>query len=170
MNAWGKKSKREDYGNRLKFLNCTKQKYDWDNDQLNDDDEGLAKKDPVHPGLPAKITGVNLESECMDHGPAIQEEVVDDTTRAAAVRINSNLPCITGVDLTNKEEAEHQSSVDTVVVEDVDRDEEEEDYDYDMPPMSGRHDQDSDSNSKSEDKDEDNEDPINLPHSSSGGS
>ena len=63
----------EEYGKKLKFLNRTKQKYGWDNDELNDDD-GLVKEDPTHPDLPAKIPGVDLESECMDPGPAIQQE------------------------------------------------------------------------------------------------
>ena len=124
MNAWGKESKHQEYGNKLKFLNRTNEKYDWDNDELNDD-EGLDEEDPAHPNLPAEISGADLESECMNHGSPIQEEVVD-IMRAATARANANLSGITEVDFTNKEEAEHKAAVDAVVVEDVDKNEEEE--------------------------------------------
>ena len=48
MNTWGKKSKHEGYDNELKILNGTKQKYNWDNDGL-DDDEGLVEEASAHP-------------------------------------------------------------------------------------------------------------------------
>ena len=72
MNEWGKKLKCEEYGIKLKFPNRTKQRYDWDNDDL-DDDESIVEEDPAHPDLPTKIPGVDLESEYMDPRLAIQE-------------------------------------------------------------------------------------------------
>ena len=70
MNTWGKRSKREECGNKLKFLSCTEHMYNLDNDDL-DDNEGLAEEEPNHPDLPAKIPGLDLEIEYMDPGPAI---------------------------------------------------------------------------------------------------
>ena len=40
MNTWGEISKFKEYGNKLEFLNWTKVRYDWDNDEI-EDDEGL---------------------------------------------------------------------------------------------------------------------------------
>ena len=93
---------------------------------------------------------MDLGSECIDPAPAIQEEVINNTVRAAAARTNSNLPGCTSMDLTNNiQEADHLVAFDADVIEDVDKDKEEEDNDYDVPPMIGWHDQDPGSNSES---------------------
>ena len=34
VNNWGKRSKIEEYGNKLVFLDRHRQKYDWDNDEI----------------------------------------------------------------------------------------------------------------------------------------
>jgi hypothetical protein len=55
--------------NSLVFLNCKKQLYDWDNDNLQDN-KSLVNPDPdSHPGIPAKFPSINLESEqpCHHH-------------------------------------------------------------------------------------------------------
>ena len=43
MYQWVTQSKIEEYGNKLQFLNRTKQHFDWDNDELNNHE--LAVKD-----------------------------------------------------------------------------------------------------------------------------
>ena len=50
MNTWETRSKREEYGNKLEFLNQMKEEYDWDNDGIKSDD-GLVKDNPTHPDL-----------------------------------------------------------------------------------------------------------------------
>ena len=134
--------------NKLEFLNQTKDKYDWDNDDIKDDD-GLTKEDHTHPNLYAKISPMDLEDECMDPEPAIEEEVVDDTTRATTACTNTNIPGntvvsshIKGANLTSKldasQEATHQEGVDAIVVENVDEegdDEDEEDNNNAIPPF-----------------------------------
>eukprot|EP00957_Ditylum_brightwellii_P011675 881922-Ditylum_brightwellii.AAC.1 len=35
MNKWGKSQKNEDFRNKLEFLDCLKQKYSWENDDLD---------------------------------------------------------------------------------------------------------------------------------------
>ena len=43
MNQWVKITKKEDYGKKLTFINCTKEIYNWDNDELWEE-EGLIEK------------------------------------------------------------------------------------------------------------------------------
>ena len=62
MNEMGEESKHEEYGNKMKVLNCTKQRKIWDNDEL-DDDENLVKEDSAHPNHIAEIIRVGLEGE-----------------------------------------------------------------------------------------------------------
>ena len=54
-------SKIEEYGNKLQFLNRTKQHFDWDNDELNNHE--LAVKDwyVSHPVVPDDLPGIDLE-------------------------------------------------------------------------------------------------------------
>ncbi len=57
---------KEDITYSLTFLNCKKELYNWDNDDLQDD-EGLIKPDNhpdiSHPELPAEFPGVNIKLE-----------------------------------------------------------------------------------------------------------
>ncbi len=53
---------KENIKHSLTFLNCKKQLYDWDNDNLQDE-EGLIKDPNSHPKLPAKFPGMDLESK-----------------------------------------------------------------------------------------------------------
>ena len=62
VNKWGQKSDKANYGNTLKFRNRNKNKFDWDNHEL-EEDEGLIEdepKDDPYCSLPAKSPGVEL--------------------------------------------------------------------------------------------------------------
>jgi hypothetical protein len=67
INNWGKYHAKEDTKHSLVFLKRTKQLYNWDNNDLQDE-EGLVDSDlNNHPGIPAKFPGINLESEQPRH-------------------------------------------------------------------------------------------------------
>ena len=51
MKDWGNNSKRKDHGKFLQFLNIIKEKYDWDNDEL-EELEGLVEDEVSHPNIP----------------------------------------------------------------------------------------------------------------------
>ena len=39
MNWWGNKTNREEYGNKLQFLNKNEEQFDWDDHEFDDTDE-----------------------------------------------------------------------------------------------------------------------------------
>ena len=62
---WGKSSRSQQYGNKLEFLDRKKARFDWDNEDI-EEDEGLVEPDPnltTHPGILAEIPGVMTESD-----------------------------------------------------------------------------------------------------------
>ena len=63
VNEWGKGTKVIKYGSKLEFLNRHQEKFNWENGEL-DDDGVLVQEEPIaHPGIPAEIPGVMLESD-----------------------------------------------------------------------------------------------------------
>ena len=86
-NRWGKSSRSEQYGNKLEFLDRHKEKFDWDNEDI-EDKEGLVEPDPdqdTHPGLLAEIPGVIMETDRDSSRNAIEAVPVPDlATQAAA--------------------------------------------------------------------------------------
>ena len=66
VNKWGKSSRSTQYGDKLAFLNRQKEKYDWDNEEL--EDAGLIEDtgEVAHAEIPAEIPGVELESDRVD--------------------------------------------------------------------------------------------------------
>ena len=60
MNQWSESTKREKYESKLIFLNRTKEKYDWDNDELQYGE--VLIKDEYVPltGLPDKLPGIDI--------------------------------------------------------------------------------------------------------------
>ena len=65
VNEWGHKSNKANYGDTLKFQNRNKNKFDWGNNEL-EEDEGLIEdehKDNPYPSLPAEIPGVELDQD-----------------------------------------------------------------------------------------------------------
>ena len=58
INDWGKSQKNANFKNRLEFWDCLKQKYNWDNDDL-DVSGGKVEVAPeeVYPHIPAEIPG-----------------------------------------------------------------------------------------------------------------
>ena len=63
LNEWGSKSDKANYGTTLQFRNRNKVKFDWDNDELEEDEDLIEDeiRDNHHPSLPAEIPGVELE-------------------------------------------------------------------------------------------------------------
>ena len=61
----------------LKVLNITNDKYDLDNDKL-EEIEGLVEHEVPHPDIISEITGIELDSEQMVPGPAVKENKPTD--------------------------------------------------------------------------------------------
>ena len=68
----------------------TKEKYNWDNDEIKDDGN-LVEANLTHPDLLTKISGVDLKDEYMAPVPIIEEKVVNGTPRAAVACTHTNL-------------------------------------------------------------------------------
>jgi len=83
VDAWGKRYQKEECQNKVKFLNCQKLKYDWENDELPN--EGLLEDDVAHPDIPAEFPGLELENEMEVPGSAVTtiEECTADEAREA---------------------------------------------------------------------------------------
>ena len=68
VNKWGKSSRSIQYGDKLVFLNRQKEKYDLDNEEL--EDAGLIEDtgEVAHAEIHAEIPGVELESDRVNAG------------------------------------------------------------------------------------------------------
>jgi hypothetical protein len=76
-------------------LNRHKEKYDWDNDEVAEE-EGMLEDEP-YPELAAEIPGIELEDEQVGPVSAVQETEMSEAEMAIAAAVNSNLSEITGV-------------------------------------------------------------------------
>ena len=74
----------------LTFLNRKKQLYNWDNDDL-EDDECLVDSYIAHPGLPAKFPGINLKSEQPHHYQAVKVIEESNNKQIYAAQCNASL-------------------------------------------------------------------------------
>jgi hypothetical protein len=99
INNWGKSQKNEDFRNKLKFWDYLKQKYSWENDDL---DLGYGKVEEelvsnfTH--IPAEIPGVHMASHVQPDDGAIEAPPVPKMSYiAAAARANAGLAPTTGV-------------------------------------------------------------------------
>ena len=61
VNNLGRRSKRERYGRKLEFLNRKKEKFDWDNMELEDNNMVLLEDDVAHPTITDEMPGIELE-------------------------------------------------------------------------------------------------------------
>ena len=95
----GNTAKHEEYGNKLHYLNSTKQQFDWDNDEIENDEELVKDKPISHTIILAYLPGIELEKEVMDKpGPTVIECIGEThANHALADSANSNSPHTTGV-------------------------------------------------------------------------
>ena len=124
VNNWGGSSGKEDYSMKLEFLNRHRQQYDWDNDELTDD-AGLMADDVAHPDITAEIPGIELESEQIVPGPAVETVYVTDAEQAAAAAENAGFDDIAVAAPT---------TVDEVIIIEYDSDPTEPHQDNDVQP------------------------------------
>jgi hypothetical protein len=68
---WGRRHQKEDRAKTIEFLNRKRQQYDWENDDLKDN-EGLIEPDFAHPNIPAEFPGIDLESEQPHHNQVVE--------------------------------------------------------------------------------------------------
>jgi hypothetical protein len=87
---WGRHHQKEDKAKPLEFLNQKQQQYDWENDNLKDT-KGLVKLDNSHPDIPAKFSGINLESEQLHHHHILK--IIKDSSEehVCAAQCNASL-------------------------------------------------------------------------------
>ncbi len=130
-NSWGKQSRSKQFGNKLEFLDRNKVRYDWDNEEI-EEEEALVEppRTAAHPGILAEIPGVEIEADREDGTTTAIEAVPkpDLATRAAAARANANLAQNPGVPV-RKIGGVGKSKNDVIVIDDDSSDEEEDGYD-----------------------------------------
>ncbi len=91
VNNWGIQNAKENAKHSLVFLNRKKQLYDWDNDNLQDD-EGLVDPDSnSHPGIPVKFPDIDLESEQPCHHHVVEVINVSDKEWIHVAVLNASL-------------------------------------------------------------------------------
>jgi hypothetical protein len=103
----GKKAKQTRTKQRVQFLNRNKEKFDWDNDELDLSPDLVDPTPHETDVLPAELPGVLLESDYADHNAVQAPPQPDLAAQAAATLANANLlptngPEIAGV---NSDEA-----------------------------------------------------------------
>ena len=102
---WRKSSQSQQYGNKLEFLDRRKAKFDWENEDI-EEDEGLVEPDlnPItYPGILAEIPGVIMESGQEIATTDIEVVPVHDrVNQVAAARLNANFAQNPGVPLRKK--------------------------------------------------------------------
>ena len=130
LNMWGLTSRTTFFEDKLEFLNRIKSKYDWDNDDIVDDEEGLVDPEPTHTrhhGILSEIPRVDLESDEADESENKTENPIvpavpvlpDWSDRANAARDNSNLISTAGVVDEQIPRVNMYHEVDTDVEDDV---------------------------------------------------
>ena len=123
-NYWGKPHKNAGFKNNLEFWDCMKNKYDWDNGDL-DVSDGKFEVEPVgaYPHVPAEIPGVPMESDLQPGEGAVQANPIPKLSYLAeAARANAGLAPATGVsENTGVEQPTHN----VVYLTDADDDDED---------------------------------------------
>jgi hypothetical protein len=97
VNDWGWCHAKENIKHSLTFLNCKKQLYDWDNDDLQDE-EDLIEDPKSHPELPAKFPSINLESKQPHHHHLVEALEASNDEHINTAICNAfldDLPCNT---------------------------------------------------------------------------
>jgi len=88
VHDWARRSAHDEYKNKLVFLNRKKQRYEWDNDDLEEDND---LPEPAHPLIPAVLPGIDLVTDQVGHDDVIEVVEESDTERATAVLNNSGI-------------------------------------------------------------------------------
>ena len=141
INKWGRSSRSKQFGNTLEFRDRNKAKYDWDNEEIEEQANLVEPANTgAHPGILAEIPGVELETDHEDGTTAIEAVPKPDlATRAAAARANANLAQSPGVPVRKIAGVIKAKKTAVIVIED-DSSDEEDGYDTDatepgMPKM-----------------------------------
>ena len=74
VNSWEQNLQCNDLQNKLEFLNCVKQKYDWDVE--GSPVKGLVQEDQAHPDIIAEIPAIDLEVEQPGLDVAVEEDPI----------------------------------------------------------------------------------------------
>ena len=92
MNQSGIRFKRETYGRKLQFLNRSKDKYDWDNDEF-EEDEGLVEDTPLtRAEIKAEIPRIEMENEQMHITESpVQDQDITTGQQAEAAAENAQI-------------------------------------------------------------------------------
>ena len=63
VNKWGERTKREQYGKKLHFLNTHKMKFDWDNEELSEYEELMEYTPKTHQEIVSELPESEMEAE-----------------------------------------------------------------------------------------------------------
>ena len=70
VNKWGSQSWGKAYDSKVEFLNRTKDKFKWDNDDIPTGE--VTGEEPIYPSLIAEISGIELEIDFEDIENAVE--------------------------------------------------------------------------------------------------
>ena len=94
MNWWGSKNNGEEYENKLQFLNRNKEKFNWDNDEVSNNDELVEEASMTHAILLAELPGIVEENDFSDDDVPVQElRLVDNSILAANANLTKSQEC-----------------------------------------------------------------------------
>ena len=99
INDWGKSQKNTDFKNKLEFRDRMKNKYEWENEDL-DSEDGRVEEELVSPftHIPAEIPGVRMAAHVQPDTGAVEAPPVPTMLYLAAdARANAGLAPTTGV-------------------------------------------------------------------------
>jgi len=113
VNNWGLRSKRNRSAPKLEFLNRRKEKFDWDNDEMEDD--AMVEDEVIYPEIPAEFPGLLFDRGMSDDVVEVKPEL-SNAQLALAAAVNADIVEIntTGV----------PSLIDEVIIDDDDDDDE----------------------------------------------
>ena len=73
VNKWGSQPRGKKHANSIEFLNCRRDKFEWENDNISTTEATGKEVRVVHPSLIARILGVELEEDYNNIAEAIKE-------------------------------------------------------------------------------------------------
>ena len=101
VNKWGTSKRGKEFNGTIEFLNRTRDKFEWENEDISPSEETGEQPPLVHPSLTAEVPGILLESDFEDIQPAI-EEVIPPTHAERAVSARQNMGLEKRSDQTSK--------------------------------------------------------------------
>ena len=113
VNKWGLRGKHDRAARKLEFLNRRKEKFDWDNDDM--EDVGIVENEMIYPNIPAEFPGLLFDRE-VSNDVIEAEPDLSDAEKAHAAAVNADIEEVNTPGVS--------SLIDEVIIDDDDDDDE----------------------------------------------